>query len=70
MFVYRVCCVGNGLCDGLINRSEESYRKCASVCDTENSKRGSIAPIRAAVPQNKKPSIVLTIPKILKNTLN
>ena len=30
MFV--VCCVGSGLCDELITRSEESYRVCASVC--------------------------------------
>jgi hypothetical protein len=27
-----VCCVGFGLCDGLITRSEESYRVCVCVC--------------------------------------
>jgi hypothetical protein len=27
-----VCCVGSGLCDELITRSEESYRVCVSVC--------------------------------------
>ena len=27
--VFVVCCVGSGLCDGLITRSEESY--CVSV---------------------------------------
>ena len=29
-----VCCIGRGLCDELINRSEESYRMwCVVVCD-------------------------------------
>ena len=38
MFLYCIafvaCCVGSGVCDGLITRSEESYR-CARVivCD-------------------------------------
>jgi len=35
-----VCCVlsGRGLCDGLINRAEESYRLwCVVVCDLETS---------------------------------
>ena len=30
MFV--VCCVGRGLCDGLITRLEESYWLCVYVC--------------------------------------
>ena len=30
--VFVVCCVGSGLCDGLITRSEESYRVCVCVC--------------------------------------
>jgi hypothetical protein len=34
-FVHVVCCVGSGLCDELISRSEESYRVC--VCDLETS---------------------------------
>jgi len=29
MLVSCVCCVGSGLCDELIARSEESYRMCA-----------------------------------------
>jgi hypothetical protein len=29
MFVSCVCCVGSGICDVLITRSEESYRLCA-----------------------------------------
>jgi hypothetical protein len=29
--VFAVCCVGSGLCDELITRSEESYRVC--VCN-------------------------------------
>jgi hypothetical protein len=27
-----VCCVGRGLCDGLICHSEESYGVCVSIC--------------------------------------
>jgi len=30
--VVAVCCVGSVLCDGLISRSEESYRICVCVC--------------------------------------
>jgi len=30
--VFVVCCVGSGLCDGLITRAEESYRVCVCVC--------------------------------------
>ena len=29
--VLVVCCVGSGLCDGLITRSEESYLVCVCV---------------------------------------
>jgi hypothetical protein len=32
MFVSCVCCVGSGLCEELITRSEESYRVCVCVC--------------------------------------
>ena len=35
MFVSCICyvnCVGRGLCDALITRSEESYRVCVCVC--------------------------------------
>jgi hypothetical protein len=27
--IFVVCCVGSGLCDELITRSEESYQACA-----------------------------------------
>jgi hypothetical protein len=27
-----VCCVGSGVCDGLVTRSEESYRLCVCLC--------------------------------------
>jgi hypothetical protein len=40
MDVCRECCVlsSRGLCDGLITRSEESYRIwCVAVCDIETS---------------------------------
>jgi hypothetical protein len=30
--VIVVCCVGSGLCDGLITRSGESYCMCLCVC--------------------------------------
>jgi hypothetical protein len=30
--VFVVCCVGSGLCDGLITRPEESYRVRVCVC--------------------------------------
>jgi len=30
--VFVVFCVGSGLCDGLIARSEQSYRVCVCVC--------------------------------------
>ena len=30
--VFVVCCVGSGLLDELITRSEESYRVCVCVC--------------------------------------
>jgi hypothetical protein len=29
--VFLVCCVGKGLCGGLITRSEETYRVCEGV---------------------------------------
>ena len=38
------CCVlsGRGLCDGLITRTEESYRLwCVVVCDLETSRIGA-----------------------------
>jgi len=41
------CCVGSGLCDGLMSGSEESYGMRASVADLETSKRGSFGPISA-----------------------
>jgi len=31
VFVFVVCCVGSGLSDGLLTRSEESYRVCVRV---------------------------------------
>jgi hypothetical protein len=30
--VFVVCCVGSGICDELITRSEESYLVCVCVC--------------------------------------
>ena len=31
MFVSCVCCIGSGLCDELITRTEETYRLCVCV---------------------------------------
>jgi len=60
MFIsYVVCCVGSGLCDGLITRPEESYWLCVCVivCDVElATMRRSKGPSRAEVPQNVKVS--------------
>ena len=33
--VFVVCCIGSGLCDELITRSEEFFRLCVSVCGLE-----------------------------------
>ena len=47
MFVCCECCVlsGRGLCDGLITRSEESYRPWrVVVCDLETSKMRRLKP--------------------------
>ena len=30
--LFVACCVGSGVCDGLITRPEESYRVCVCVC--------------------------------------
>jgi len=40
MFICYECCVlsGRGLCDGLITRTEESYRLWRVVCDKETLK--------------------------------
>jgi hypothetical protein len=35
MFIFCVCCVGSGFCNGLIMCLEESYRLCVCVCDLE-----------------------------------
>jgi len=54
-WIFVVCCVGSGVCDELITRSEESYRVYVCVClivgDLETSKRGGLAPILAVQPQ-------------------
>jgi len=41
MFATYLCCVGSGLCDELITRSEKSYRVCVCLilCDLETSTR-------------------------------
>ena len=35
--MFGACCVGGGLRDELIARSEESYRVCVCVCDLDTS---------------------------------
>jgi len=48
IFVCCECCVlsGRGLCDGLIIRSEESYRMWRVVCDQETSQARRLKPAR------------------------
>jgi hypothetical protein len=38
--VYMLCCVGRGLCDGLITRPEESYRVSVCVCEIKKPRKG------------------------------
>ena len=57
MFMCCGCCVlsGRGLCDGLIIRSEESYRLwCIVVCDHETSQARRLKPARAGM-SNMRP---------------
>ena len=57
IFVYCVCCVGSGLCDVLIPRSEESYRLyvCVCVCDLGTSTNGTARPeLVCCVTENDK----------------
>jgi len=49
--VFIVCCVGIGLCDGLITRSEESYFVCVSNL---YHLRGGLGPIWAVEPKQQK----------------
>ena len=53
--LFVVCCVGSGLCDGLISCSEESYRGrvCLIVCSLETSKKGGLGPTLAVAPQQE-----------------
>jgi hypothetical protein len=59
MVVCCVCCVGSGLYDGLITRSEECYRVClfvclcAIVCDIETLTMRRPRPEWAVAPQKK-----------------
>jgi hypothetical protein len=49
MFVVSICCVvlccvGRGLCDGLITRPEELYSVSSYACDQETPKREAKGP--------------------------
>ena len=62
MSVCCECCVlsGRGLCDGLITRSEESYRLwCVVVCDVETSKNEEV--ITRVGPQSERRTILNVI---------
>jgi len=48
--VFTVCCVGIGLCDEMITRSEESYRVCVSNL---RHLRGGLGPIWAVDPKQQ-----------------
>jgi hypothetical protein len=52
-----VCCVfcaDSGLCDGLVDGSEESYCVCLIVCDLETSKRDDLGLTLAVASQKIK----------------
>jgi hypothetical protein len=54
--VYAVCCVGSGICDGILTPSEESYRASVCVlsdCNLETSTRSGLGPIGAAALKEK-----------------
>jgi len=61
--VFVLCCVGSGLCDGLITLSEESYRVCVlvclTVCDLETSRVRRSRSGWAVAPEKGKQSPVL-----------
>jgi len=63
MFVCCDCCVlsGRGLCDELITRPEESYRRwCVVVCDLENLKNDE-AMTRVGSQRHSKKNIYIYI---------
>ena len=53
--LFVISCVGSGIYDGLITRSEETYHVCVdvNVCDLETSKRGGLGSFWAASPQKE-----------------
>ena len=53
---FAVCCVGSSLCDEPIILSEKPSQMCEhlTVRDVENSKRGSLGPNWALVPNEGK----------------
>ena len=57
--VFVVCCVGSGLCGGVVICSEESYRVCVCVwlsnfvCNLETSKWSGLGPIWAVARQKE-----------------
>jgi len=60
-FVVVACCVGNGLCDGLITHSEESHCVCVCACVLvaffvmyKPNKLGDADPFWAAETQEKR----------------
>jgi len=62
MSVYWECCVfsGRGLCDELITRTEESYRRwCVVVCDLETSSMRKPWPVYGRRATGKKDIMVL-----------
>ena len=66
-YVFVVCCVGSGLCDGLITRLEESCRLsvcvCQIVCDLETSTVRRRGPRFGTVaPQKERRNLILKNP--------
>jgi hypothetical protein len=52
--VFVVCCVGSGLCDELITRSEESYQVCLSNCVCSRNFNNEAAKARVGLLRHRK----------------
>jgi hypothetical protein len=61
MFVSFVCCVGSGLCDKLVTRSDESYRLCVSNCGRFRNRNNEAALAQIGLLCHRKKSMVCKV---------